>query len=125
MTNTDSHWERPWYKVLFLLLILSLIGLGLVDLFTFRYKPGGHLSGNGNPALLIVIIWSPVYAALMLGLAIMSGRMFLVRLRQARYSIGDVEPIYEHGLSERIYIHHGDGRGYFNWLYRCVGPFRL
>ncbi|MFC4777928.1 hypothetical protein ACFO9Q_14100 [Paenibacillus sp. GCM10023252] len=40
----------------------SLTSLMLVDLFTFRPRPNGHFSGNGNPALLFVFLLVPLYA---------------------------------------------------------------
>ncbi|MBU5443585.1 hypothetical protein KQI79_16315 [Paenibacillus sp. MSJ-34] len=33
----------------------------LIDMMTFRYKEGGTVSGNGNPALIVIIVTVPVF----------------------------------------------------------------
>lgn len=35
--------------------LISLVLVLLVDLFTFKYEPGGSTSGNGNPGLFILV----------------------------------------------------------------------
>lgn len=51
---------KKWIIVL-ILFFVTMIGLALVDLWTFRLKPNGHMSGNGNPAILILLIFGPLY----------------------------------------------------------------
>ncbi|MGG3836389.1 hypothetical protein ABEV00_05105 [Paenibacillus thiaminolyticus] len=86
----DSHAEagafqaRRRYFVIALILffIATLIGVGLVDLFTFRVRPGEGMSGNGNPALLILFPLVPLYAVLLAMLGIASHRFFARGLRR-------------------------------------------
>ncbi|SUA50783.1 Uncharacterised protein [Paenibacillus thiaminolyticus] len=63
--------RRHCVIALILLFVVTLIGVGLVDVFTFRLRSGGGMSGNGNPALLILFPLVPLYAVLlaMLGTA--------------------------------------------------------
>lgn len=74
--------QRYFAIAMFLLFVLTLIGVGLVDLFTFRLRPGGGMSGNGNPALLILFPLVPLYAVLLGMLGIASHRFFADGLRR-------------------------------------------
>lgn len=87
-----DHWIWEHRRIiisLFLgLCLLSLVLLGLIDLWTFRLKPGGHLSGNGNPALLFVFIFLPVYVLFLIGNVVIAQWYFNLEIRQAKYHLG-------------------------------------
>lgn len=59
-----------------ILVLLTVTVLTLVDLFTFRLRPNGHLSGYGNPALFFVIILTPLYILLLSLVGTASGIFF-------------------------------------------------
>ncbi|WP_374020503.1 hypothetical protein ABU162_13315 [Paenibacillus thiaminolyticus] len=86
----DSHSEADEFQArrrhcviaLILLFVVTLIGVGLVDVFTFWLRPGGGMSGNGNPALLILFPLVPLYAVLLAMLGIASHRFLARGLRR-------------------------------------------
>lgn len=51
----DSGKHMGWRRVLIWLLI-NIIFVVLTDGFTFKYKTGGTISGNGNPG--IIMLWA-------------------------------------------------------------------
>jgi hypothetical protein len=71
-----------------ILVLLTITLLSLVDLFTFRLKPNGHLSGNGNPALLFIILLLPVYLLLLSLVGTASGIFFSQGFMEGKYAIG-------------------------------------
>ncbi|WP_152393591.1 hypothetical protein [Paenibacillus guangzhouensis] len=75
-------------KIMIVLFVLTLMLLGMVDLFTFRMNPSGHLSGNGNPALLFIFIFVPLYLIMLGIIAILSGTLFRDQFRQGSYHAG-------------------------------------
>lgn len=79
------------YRLMLLWLItlffLSTAFLGLVDLFTFKPNPLGHMSGNGNPALLAIFLFVPVYLAFVLILGILSFRFFRSAYRSGKFFV--------------------------------------
>lgn len=68
------------------LFFLTVLLLSLVDLFTFRLRPSGHLSGNGNPALLFVIGLIPLYAVFAVLVGIVSGSYFKRSFLQGKFN---------------------------------------
>ncbi len=60
--------------------------LALVDVFTFKPRPGGHLSGNGNPALIFVFPLIPICLALMIQLGLLSKKFFRLSLERGKYA---------------------------------------
>jgi len=69
-------------------LFLTIILLGAVDLFTFRINSKGHLSGNGNPALIFIFMLVPIYLILLGIIMMVSGITFRDRFREGLHSIG-------------------------------------
>ncbi|MGO4270628.1 hypothetical protein AB4Z22_12390 [Paenibacillus sp. TAF58] len=49
----------------FLLFFISASSFYLIDLMTFKPRPNGAISGNGNPAIIIMFVALPVYAVLL------------------------------------------------------------
>ncbi|WP_123040173.1 hypothetical protein [Cohnella candidum] len=70
-----------WLTTLF---FLSTALLGLVDLLTFKPNPVGHMSGNGNPALLAIFVFVPAYLAFVLLLGILSFLFFRSGFRSGK-----------------------------------------
>ncbi|WP_054954754.1 3'-5' exonuclease [Paenibacillus dakarensis] len=64
--------QRSLFLGMIVLFLLTTSLTGMVDMMTFRLRWNGHLSGNGNPALLVVFILIPLYIALL----ILTGRSF-------------------------------------------------
>lgn len=57
--------HRSFYFWLLTLLIISASGFYLIDLMTFKPRPNGAISGNGNPAIIIMFVAIPIYAVLL------------------------------------------------------------
>ncbi|MDU5145547.1 MAG: hypothetical protein E6230_25575 [Paenibacillus dendritiformis] len=87
LPEADTYQARRRYFVTALLFLfaVTLIGVGLVDMFTLRPRPGGGMSGNGNPALLMLCLLVPVYAVFLVMLGIGSRRFFACGLRRGHH----------------------------------------
>ncbi|KKO52635.1 hypothetical protein [Paenibacillus sp. DMB20] len=83
---TRSQQRLLWSIVVLLLLTSALTGL--VDLFTFRLRWNGHLSGNGNPGLFFVFLLIPLYAVLLFLTGLASRRFFREKMKGGSFSIG-------------------------------------
>jgi hypothetical protein len=60
---------KPQVKGYIFITLLSLIGISsllflFIELMTFKPRPNGAVSGNGNPVLLLVFVLVPVFLAL-------------------------------------------------------------
>jgi hypothetical protein len=73
---------------LVVLLLLNLTFLALIDLTTFKPSPGGGMSGNGNPGLLIVFAFIPLYISLLGITATVAGIYFYGKINRGQYSFG-------------------------------------
>ncbi|WP_422659216.1 PolC-type DNA polymerase III [Paenibacillus sp. EC2-1] len=73
-------------SIIILLLITSAL-TGFVDLMTFRLVWSGHISGNGNPGLLVVFILVPLYVALLVLTGIASRYFFIEKMKDGVYSV--------------------------------------
>lgn len=86
MTLLNKH-NRLFVSVV-VLFFITVILLLLVDLFTFRIRPGGHLSGNGNPALLFVFPLVPLYLLFLSLVGIMFGLLFYDGFQEKKFYVG-------------------------------------
>ncbi|GAA0839860.1 hypothetical protein GCM10008915_34270 [Bifidobacterium pullorum subsp. gallinarum] len=83
---TDS--QRKVMLSILVLFFLTMTLTGMVDLFTFRLRWNGGLSGNGNPALLIVFLLVPLYTVLLCLTGAASCYFFREKMRDGWYSGG-------------------------------------
>jgi hypothetical protein len=58
------------------LLIISLIGFQFIDIFTFKPRANGTVSGNGNLGMLVILLVLPFYIALNGIVGYLSYRLF-------------------------------------------------
>ncbi|KRE52203.1 hypothetical protein ASG85_03500 [Paenibacillus sp. Soil724D2] len=57
--------RSSFYFWLLTFLFISASSFYLIDLMTFRARPSGAISGNGNPAIIIILVAIPIYAVLL------------------------------------------------------------
>lgn len=82
-----SKKQRKYILLLLIMFFLTIVFLELVDLFTFRLKPGGHLSGNGNPALLFFFIFIPLYVLFIGLISFISSTWFIGDFKRQKYHV--------------------------------------
>lgn len=68
------------------LLVLCVALLGFVDLFTFKPRPSGAVSGNGNPAVPFMIGFVILYFVLLTWIAVLSNSMFRSGIMNGQYA---------------------------------------
>ncbi|TJY43880.1 hypothetical protein E5161_00250 [Cohnella pontilimi] len=104
--NESKH--RLLFLWLVLLAFVSICLLALIDLFTYRARPGGHLSGNGNPAALFMIPFFLVYIAFVAVLGTSSNIVFRRGFFQRKFAAEWVCILIIIGISlcglEKLYI---------------------
>ncbi|OPA75307.1 hypothetical protein BVG16_22185 [Paenibacillus selenitireducens] len=88
LANSIPPHRRMFISLLIGLFLLTLMLLGLIDLWTFRLKPGGHLSGNGNPALLFVFLFLPLYILFLTCIAAIAQWYIHLEIKQGTYHWG-------------------------------------
>lgn len=80
--------QRSLFLSITVLFLLTAALTGLVDMMTFRLRWNGHLSGNGNPAMLVVFLLIPLYIALLFLTGMASRNIFHVKMKDGWYSGG-------------------------------------
>ncbi|GAB6927782.1 hypothetical protein JCM10914A_17650 [Paenibacillus sp. JCM 10914] len=80
--------QRKMLVGIIMLFFLTIALTGLVDVFTFRLSWGGGLSGNGNPALLIVMVLAPLYVIFLSLVGGAAYYFFQERMKDGWYSTG-------------------------------------
>lgn len=80
--------QRSLFLSVIVLFLITSTLTGFVDLMTFRLNWSGHLSGNGNPALLVVFILIPLYIPLLYLIGMASRYFFHEKMKDGWYSAG-------------------------------------
>lgn len=80
--------QRSLFLSIAVLFLLTAALTGLVDLMTFRLRWSGHLSGNGNPGMLVVFLLIPLYTALLYLTGMTSRNFFHEKMKDGWYSSG-------------------------------------
>lgn len=75
---------------LIVLLLLTAVFTGLLDLLTFRPSWNGGISGNGNPGLILVFVMIPLYAVLLYLMGKISHSYFREQMKKGLYSTGSI-----------------------------------
>ena len=78
------------YVGVVVLLLITAVLTGLLDLLTFRLNPAGHISGNGNPALLIVFVLITIYVVMISMIGYASYQYFERKMRGGWYQAGSI-----------------------------------
>ncbi|MFC7679196.1 PolC-type DNA polymerase III [Paenibacillus sp. GCM10028914] len=82
--------QRTLFWSIIVLFLITTALTGLVDMMTFRLNWSGHISGNGNPALLVVFMLVPLYMVLLCLVGIASWSFFHEKMRDGWYSSGSL-----------------------------------
>lgn len=77
----EIHQNKKRAFLLLSLFLISILGFYCIDLLTFRASPNGTVSGNGNPAILVMFVFVPLFLWYIVYLAIA-----VYRLNLAKYS---------------------------------------
>ncbi|SMF92417.1 exonuclease, DNA polymerase III, epsilon subunit family [Paenibacillus uliginis N3/975] len=80
--------QRSLFLSIIVLFLLTASLTGLVDMLTFRLRWNGHLSGNGNPAMLVVFLLIPLYIALLYLMGMTFRNFFHEKMKDGWYSSG-------------------------------------
>ncbi|UNK18660.1 3'-5' exonuclease [Paenibacillus sp. N3/727] len=80
--------QRSLFLSIIVLFLLTASLTGLVDMLTFRLRWNGHLSGNGNPAMLVVFLLIPLYIALLYLTGMTFRNFFYEKMKDGWYSSG-------------------------------------